>query len=65
MSWRNTLGKRDRNNSTSKPRINAEELEDFRIVSERLAKPFGTISNDEVWRKLGLADEAIEDKSSR
>ncbi len=33
-----------------------EELEDFYIVKERLSEPFETISNDEVWKRLGHTD---------
>ena len=31
-----------------------EELEDYLTVKSRLAKPFDTVSNDEVWKHLGL-----------
>ena len=37
-----------------------EELEDYYVVKERLSKPFETISNDEVWRRLGFSDDADE-----
>jgi len=33
-----------------------EELEDFYVVRERLAKPFKAVSNDEVWKDLGIED---------
>lgn len=33
-----------------------EELEDFYIVRERLNKPFETISNEDVWKELGIED---------
>lgn len=33
-----------------------EELEDFYVVRERLAKPFKTISDDDVWKELGIED---------
>ncbi len=33
-----------------------EELEDFYIVRERLDKPFKTVSNEDVWKDLGLED---------
>ena len=33
-----------------------EELEDFYVVKERLAKPFETIANDDVWKELGIED---------
>jgi len=32
------------------------ELEDFYVVKERLSKPFKTISNEDVWKKLGIED---------
>ncbi|UVC09046.1 ribbon-helix-helix protein, CopG family [Rhizobium sp. TH2] len=31
-----------------------EELEDFYVVRERLAKPFKAVSNDDVWKDLGI-----------
>lgn len=33
-----------------------EELEDFYIVRERLAKPFNSVPNDDVWKDLGIED---------
>ena len=33
-----------------------EELEDFYVVRERLSKPFQSVSNDDVWKDLGIAD---------
>ena len=33
-----------------------EELEDFYVVRERLAKPFKAVSNDDVWKDLGIED---------
>jgi RHH-type rel operon transcriptional repressor/antitoxin RelB len=33
-----------------------EELEDFYIVRERLAHPYATVSDSDVWKELGLAD---------
>lgn len=33
-----------------------EELEDFYVVKERLSQPFETISNDDVWKELGIED---------
>jgi predicted DNA-binding protein len=33
-----------------------EELEDFYVVRERLAKPFKTVANDDVWKELGIED---------
>jgi predicted DNA-binding protein len=33
-----------------------EELEDFHIVKERMAKPFRSVSNDQVWRELSMED---------
>lgn len=33
-----------------------EELEDFYMVRKRLAEPFEPVSNDEVWKRAGLAD---------
>jgi RHH-type transcriptional regulator, rel operon repressor / antitoxin RelB len=33
-----------------------EELEDFYIVRSRLAEPFDPISNEDVWKRLGLED---------
>lgn len=33
-----------------------EELEDFYVVKERLAKPYKTISNEDVWKELGIED---------
>jgi predicted DNA-binding protein len=33
-----------------------EELEDFYVVRERLAKPFKAVSNDDVWKELGIED---------
>ena len=38
-----------------------EELEDFYIVRMRMAEPFTPIANDEVWKRLGLADRSVED----
>ncbi|MHB1110407.1 MAG: type II toxin-antitoxin system RelB family antitoxin [Devosia sp.] len=38
-----------------------EELEDFYVVSRRVATPFVPVSNDEVWSNLGLNDRAAED----
>lgn len=35
-----------------------EELEDYYVVKERLAKPYETIPDEEVWRILGLDDNA-------
>jgi predicted DNA-binding protein len=31
-----------------------EELEDLLVVKERLAKPFRTVSNEDVWRGIGI-----------
>ncbi|MDB5552745.1 MAG: ribbon-helix-helix protein CopG family [Rhizobium sp.] len=31
-----------------------EELEDLLIVRERLAKPFRTLSDDDVWKDIGI-----------
>jgi predicted DNA-binding protein len=33
-----------------------EELEDFYVVRERLAKPSKTISNEDVWKEVGTKD---------
>jgi predicted DNA-binding protein len=33
-----------------------EELEDFYIVRERLSKPFTSVSNEDVWKEMDLAD---------
>jgi len=33
-----------------------EELEDFHIVKERMAKPFRSVSNDQVWKELNIED---------
>jgi predicted DNA-binding protein len=33
-----------------------EELEDFYVVRERLSKPYKTISNEDVWKELGIED---------
>jgi RHH-type rel operon transcriptional repressor/antitoxin RelB len=33
-----------------------EELEDFYTVKARLAAPFTPVPDDEVWKRLGLAD---------
>ena len=33
-----------------------EELEDFYVVRERLSKPFKSVSNDDVWKDLGIED---------
>lgn len=33
-----------------------EELEDFYAVRERLKKPFKTVSNDDVWKEIGIED---------
>lgn len=33
-----------------------EELEDFYTVSERMASTFKPVSNDEVWKRLGIKD---------
>ena len=33
-----------------------EELEDFYVVRERLAKPFKPVANDDVWKELGIED---------
>jgi predicted DNA-binding protein len=33
-----------------------EELEDFYVVKERLAKPFKPVANDDVWKELGIED---------
>ena len=33
-----------------------EELEEFYAVRERLAEPFTPVPNDEVWKRVGLAD---------
>lgn len=33
-----------------------EELEDFYAVRERLNRPFKTVSNDDVWKDLGIED---------
>lgn len=33
-----------------------EELEDFYLVRKRMAKPFTAISDDDVWKELGLED---------
>lgn len=33
-----------------------EELEDFYVVKDRSAKPFKTLSNEDVWKELGLED---------
>ncbi len=33
-----------------------EELEDFYMVRKRLAEPFEPVSNEDVWRRAGLAD---------
>jgi RHH-type transcriptional regulator, rel operon repressor / antitoxin RelB len=33
-----------------------EELEDFYVVRERLAQPFKSVSNDDVWKDLGIED---------
>lgn len=33
-----------------------EELEDFYVVKDRRVKPFKTLSNEDVWKELGLED---------
>ncbi|MBL0372564.1 ribbon-helix-helix protein, CopG family [Rhizobium sp. KVB221] len=33
-----------------------EELEDFYVVKERLSNSFKTISNEDVWKELGIED---------
>lgn len=33
-----------------------EELEDFYMVRTRLAEPFEPVSNEDVWKRVGLAD---------
>ncbi|MBW6423471.1 ribbon-helix-helix protein, CopG family [Rhizobium sp. XQZ8] len=33
-----------------------EELEDFYAIRERLDRPFKTVSNDDVWKELGIED---------
>ncbi len=33
-----------------------EELEDFYVVKQRTAQPFVAVDDDEVWKRLGLAD---------
>ena len=33
-----------------------EELEDLLVVKERLARPFRSVSNDQVWKALGIED---------
>ena len=33
-----------------------EELEDFYIVRRRLSEPFEPVSNEDVWKRAGLAD---------
>lgn len=33
-----------------------EELEDFYVVRERLSKPFKSVSNNDVWKDLGIED---------
>jgi predicted transcriptional regulator len=33
-----------------------EELEAFYTVRERLSEPFTPVANEEVWKRLGLAD---------
>lgn len=33
-----------------------EELEDFYVIRERLDKPFKTVSDDDVWKDLGIED---------
>lgn len=33
-----------------------EELEDFYVVRERLAKPFRSVANEDVWKDLGVED---------
>lgn len=33
-----------------------EELEDFYVVRERLTQPFNSVSNDDVWKDLGVED---------
>jgi RHH-type transcriptional regulator, rel operon repressor / antitoxin RelB len=33
-----------------------EELEDFYVIKERLSQPFETVSNDDVWKELGIED---------
>ena len=38
-----------------------EELEDFYMVRMRMAEPFSPIANDEVWKRLGLANRSVED----
>jgi RHH-type transcriptional regulator, rel operon repressor / antitoxin RelB len=37
-----------------------EELEDYYVVKERLSKPYETIPDEEVWRRLGFDDSADE-----
>lgn len=33
-----------------------EELEEFYVVKERIAKPFTPVSDADVWKRFGLAD---------
>ncbi|MBO6553846.1 MAG: ribbon-helix-helix protein, CopG family [Roseitalea sp.] len=33
-----------------------EELEDFYTVRSRLSEPFEPVPNEEVWKRVGLAD---------
>ncbi len=33
-----------------------EELEDFYVVRARTSSPFEPVANEDVWRKLGVAD---------
>jgi len=33
-----------------------EELEDFYVIRDRLSQPFEVVSNDDVWKDLGIAD---------
>jgi predicted DNA-binding protein len=34
-----------------------EDLEDYVAVKERLSKPYESISDDEVWKTLGLGED--------
>lgn len=33
-----------------------EDLEDLQAAKERMVKPFRSVSNDQVWKELGIED---------